>query len=115
MSISSERYFLGGLINEIDKDINPDKLDNVVSKDETDYKTSQEQNFSSNNSVFSNAFPATYFSPSLKTSSFLNQKNQINTGQNFVQKIILFLFLIIKINKSLMHQMNLLTLLSMNF
>ena len=86
MSISSERYFLGGLINEIDKDINPDKFDNVVSKDETDYKTSQEQNFSSNNSVFSNAFPATYFSPSLKTSSFLNQKNPINSGQNFVSK-----------------------------
>ena len=36
---TSERYFLGGLINDIDKDINPDKLDKIISKDETTYKT----------------------------------------------------------------------------
>ena len=84
---TSERYYLGGLINDIDKDINPDKLDNVISKDETAYKTSQEQNFSSNNSIISNAFPENVFSPSIKTSSFQNPKKVINTNLiNFISK-----------------------------
>ena len=75
---TSERYYLGGLINDIDKDVNPDNLDNIISKDETAYKTSQEQTFSSNNSIISNTFPEKLFSPSIKTSSFKSKKNQIN-------------------------------------
>ena len=84
---TSERYYLGGLINDIDKDINPDKLDNIISKDETAYKTSQEQNFSSNNSIMSSAFPESLFSPSLKTSTFQNPKKAINVNQiHFISK-----------------------------
>ena len=61
MSKSSEQYFLGGLLNDIDKDINPDKFEKNISKDETTYKTSKEQLFSSNNSNFSQAFPTEFF------------------------------------------------------
>ena len=89
MSLSSERYFLGGLINDIDKDIIPDKLNKIISKDETTYKTSQEQNFSSNNSDFSHAGPFELFSPSLKTSFSKNQNsiNSKNSGKiNFFSK-----------------------------
>ena len=84
---TSERYFLGGLINDIDKDINPDKLDKIISKDETTYKTSQEQNLSSNNSIISNTFSEKLFSPSLKKPSFQNPKKSININQiNFISK-----------------------------
>ena len=78
MSISSEQYYLGGLINEIDKDINPNNLDKIISKDETSYKTSQEQLSLSNNSDFPHAFPNKFFSPALKTSS-INQLNTLNS------------------------------------
>ena len=78
MSNSSEQYYLGGLINEIDKEINPENLDKLISKDETAYKTSQEQFFSSNNSDFPQALPNTFFSPLTKTSSSLNPVNALN-------------------------------------
>ena len=82
MSKSSEQYFLGGLLNDINKDINPDNLDNIISKDETTCKTSKELLFSSNNSNFSQTFPITFCSPSnpsIKTSSSI-QNLQASMG-----------------------------------
>jgi hypothetical protein len=93
MSKSSEQYFLGGLLNDIDKDINPDKFEKNISKDETTYKTSKEQFFSSNNSNFSQAFPTAFFSPSnpsFKTSSIQNPQNPINYGKiNFINNFMI--------------------------
>ena len=78
MSISSEQYYLGGLINEIDKDINPNNFDKIISKEETAYKTSQEQLFSSKSSDIPKAIPNPFFSPALKTSS-INQLSTLNS------------------------------------
>ena len=82
MAKSSERYFLGGLLNDIDKDINPDKLDKNISNDETTYKTLPEQPFSSVSSNFSQSFPMLKFSPSNNnTSNILNNQNSKNSGK----------------------------------
>ena len=78
MSISSEQYYLGGLINEIDKDLNPNNFDKIISKEETTYKTPQEQFFSSKSSDIPKAIPNPFFSPALKTSS-INQLNTLNS------------------------------------
>ena len=78
MSISSEQYFLGGLINEIDKDIKPNIPEKYISKDETTYQTSKEQIFSSNNTNYSQTSP-TFFSSSLKKTTFSNPYNSINS------------------------------------
>ena len=78
MSISSEQYYLGGLINEIDKDIKPNIPENYISKDETTYKTSKEQNFSSNNTNYSKASPSLFYS-SAKKSEFSNPLSSINS------------------------------------
>ena len=79
MAKSSERYFLGGLLNDIDKDINPDKLDKNISNDETTYKTLPEQPFSSVSSNFSQSFPMIKFSPS--NNNIPNNKNSMNIGK----------------------------------
>ena len=79
MAKSSERYFLGGLLNDIDKDINPDKLDKNISNDETTYKTLPEQPFSSVSSNFSQSFPMLKFSPS--NNNIPNNKNSMNIGK----------------------------------
>ncbi len=79
MAKSSERYFLGGLLNDIDKDINPDKLDKNISNDETTYKTLPEQPFSSVSSNFSQSFPMIKFSPS--NNNIPNNKNSMNVGK----------------------------------
>lgn len=69
MSISPERFCLGGLMKEIDKDSNPDEDCYDNSKEDTLYKSSQECNFSSNDSAFSFQFP-TIFSPNLEKCNF---------------------------------------------
>ena len=74
MSISPERFCLGGLMKEIDKEYNPEEIN---SKDETFYQASTEQKFSSNDSIFSSNFSRLIFSPSLETANFSqNQKDE---------------------------------------
>ena len=65
MSYSPERFCLGGLMKELDKDSNPDEDIYDNSKEDTLYKSSQEYNFSSNDSTFSFQYP-TIFSPNLE-------------------------------------------------
>ena len=60
MSISPERFCLGGLMKEIDKESNPDEDSYDNSKEETLYKSSQEHNFSSNDTTVSFTFPTIY-------------------------------------------------------
>ena len=50
MSISPERYCLGGLMKDIEKDLSAGDCDN--SNDMTTYKSSQDKIFSSNDSYF---------------------------------------------------------------
>ena len=76
MSISPERYCLGGLMKDIDKEIAPEDLDKDISKDETTYKSSQEQNFSSTDSSFSFPLATNFFMPALNKYPLVQQKNQ---------------------------------------
>ena len=78
MSTTPERYCLGGLMKDIDKEYNPKEVDYDISKDETTYKSSQEQKFSSNDSTFSFPFPLNLFSPALDKQNFSNFQSQNN-------------------------------------
>ena len=63
-------------MKELDKDSNPDEDIYDNSKEDTLYKSSQEYNFSSNDSTFSFQYP-TIFSPNLeKCNVDAPQKNQ---------------------------------------
>ena len=89
MSISPERYCLGGLMKDIDKECNPEDMD---SKDETENKSLLDQNFSSNDSAFSSNFSATIFSPALKTSLFSANINPEEDNSQFTKNNILMTF-----------------------
>ena len=78
MSISPERYYLGGLMKDIDKDDNPENMNSEMSNNETTYKSSQEFNFFSNNTNFSVTSPSTFFSPSLKACNFPPPQQNVN-------------------------------------
>jgi len=62
MSKSPERYCLGGLMKDIEKELSIDDLDN--SNEGTSYKSSQEKRFFSNDTYFPQF--STFFSPSLE-------------------------------------------------
>ena len=76
MSISPERYCLGGLMKDIDKEIVPKYLETDISIDETTYKSSQEKNFSSTDSSFSFPFTINFFMPALNKYPLAQQQNQ---------------------------------------
>ena len=76
MSISPERYCLGDLMKDIDKEIVPEDFEKDISKDETTYKSSQEQNFSSTDSSFSFPLATNFFMPSLNKYPLVQQQNQ---------------------------------------
>lgn len=79
MSISPERYCLGGLMKDIDKEIIPEDLEKEekdISNDETTYKSSQEQNFSSTDSSFSFPLATSFFMPALNKYPLAQQQNQ---------------------------------------
>ena len=62
MSISPERYCLGGLMKDIEKELSAEDLDN--SNEITSYKSSQDKIFSSNDTYLAQF--STFFSPSLE-------------------------------------------------
>ena len=62
MSISPERYCLGGLMKDIEKDLSAGDCDNA--NDITTYKSTQDKIFSSNDTCFTQF--NTFFSPSLE-------------------------------------------------
>ena len=67
MSTSPERYFLGGLMKDIDKECNPEDLE---TKDETQNKSFKDQKLDSKDSAFPSNFPTTIFSSALNTRFF---------------------------------------------
>ena len=71
MSVSPERYCLGGLMKDIEKEINEGDCDN--SNDVTAFKSSQDKIFSSND-TFLPPFN-TLFSPSLENYNFFPESN----------------------------------------
>ena len=81
MSISPERlerYCLGGLMKDIEKDLSADELDNI-SNDGTAYKSSQDRIFSSNDTPFTYT---TFFSPSLENYNIFSKSKINEDGDN---------------------------------
>ena len=89
MSISPERFCLGGLMKEIDKEYDIEEID---SKIDTLYKSSLEQNISSNDSNFSSRFSNSLIFPYLETPNSLTLKNKENTEITFSKDNILMSF-----------------------
>ena len=85
MSVSSssspERYCLGGLMKDIDKEPSPRDYD-FDSKDETSYKTSGEQKLSLD-SIYSFRSSNSIFTPSIEKSNFNSEDAKIKTGNPF--------------------------------
>ena len=72
----SERYCLGGLMKDIDKDLSPREYD-FDSKDETSYKTLGEQKLSLD-SLYSLNSQKLLFSPSLENNIFFQNASKDN-------------------------------------
>ena len=98
MSISPERFCLGGLMKEIDKEYDIEEID---SKNDTLYKSSIEQNFSSNDSKISSTSSNSIFSPCLETPICLTQKNEEKSQESFTKENILNSFKNQKLTKQL--------------
>jgi hypothetical protein len=93
MSISPERYCLGGLMKDLDKEFIPNELDNDISKDETTYKSSQEMKFPSSDSAFSYPIDINFFSPVLnKFSLYSDQQLVLDESLFFTKNNILVAF-----------------------
>jgi hypothetical protein len=93
MSISPERYCLGGLMKDLDKEFIPNELDNDISKDETTYKSSQEMKFPSSDSAFSYPMDINFFSPVLnKFSLYSDQQLVLDESLFFTKNNILVAF-----------------------
>jgi hypothetical protein len=86
MSVSSssspERYCLGGLMKDIDKEPSPRDYD-FDSKDETSYKTSGEQKLSLD-SIYSFRSSSSLFTPSIEKSNFNSEDVKIKTVNPFL-------------------------------
>ena len=72
MSISPERYCLGGLMKDIEKEMNEEDCDN--SNDITTFKSTQDKIFSSNDTNLPQS--NTFFSPSLENYNFFPESNE---------------------------------------
>ena len=93
MSTSLERYCLGGLMKDLDKEFIPEELDNDISKDETTYKSSQEMKFPSSDSAFSYPLDINFFSPVLnKFSLYSDQQLVLDESLFFTKNNILVAF-----------------------
>jgi len=93
MSTSPERYCLGGLMKDLDKEFNPEEMDNDISKDETTYKSSQEMKFPSSDSAFSYPLDVNLFSPVLnKFSLYSDQQLVLDESLFFTKNNILAAF-----------------------
>ena len=93
---SPEKFCLGDLMKDIDKELNNEDFGPDFSKDETTYKSSQEQNLLSKESFFSSNLTVPLFSPAIdtyglnthniseifsKNNIFLSLKNKNSTKQ----------------------------------
>ena len=110
MTTSPERYCLGGLMKDIDKEINPLDFD-FESKDETAYKTSSEHklssdsiySFASNSSIFSHILDDNNFSSQCKCSELALKKVNILSAFSNQRNTKLLQKYLLEINKDLLH------------
>ena len=93
MSTSPERYCLGGLIKDLDKEFLPEEMDNDISKDETTYKSSQEMKFPSSDSAFSHPLDINIFPPVInKFALYSDQQLVLDESLFFTKNNILAAF-----------------------
>ena len=110
MTTSPERYCLGGLMKDIDKEINPLDLD-FESKDDTAYKTSSEHklssdskySFASNSSIFSQILDDTRFSSQCKCTELSLKKSDILSAFCNQRSTILLQKCLLETNKDLLN------------
>ena len=110
MATSPERYCLGGLMKDIDKEINPLDFD-FESKDETAYKTSSEHklssdsiySFASNLSNFSHIIDDNKFYSQCKCSELALKKANILSAFSNQRNTILLQKYLLETNKDLLH------------
>ena len=89
MSTSPERFCLGGLMKDIEKEYNPEDM---ITKDETQNKSLKDKEIPSKDLGFSSNFPATIFSPALNTALFSTIIEQEEDNSQFTKNNILMTF-----------------------
>ena len=92
MSSQQERYYLGGLMKDLDKEFTPEELDGDISKDETTYKSSSNQKFPSADSAFSYPYDFNIFSPAFNKFSLYSDQHLTDENILFSKNNILVSF-----------------------
>lgn len=101
MTTSPERYCLGGLMKDLDKEINPLDID-FESKDETAYKTSSENKLSYD-SIYSSASNSSFFSSQSKRLELTLKKGDILSAFNNQKNTLLLQKCLSETNKDLLN------------
>jgi len=101
MTTSPERYCLGGLMKDLDKEINPLDID-FESKDETAYKTSSENKLSYD-SIYSSASNSSFFSSQSKRLELTLKKGDILSAFNNQKNTLLLQKYLSETNKDLLN------------
>ena len=92
MSSQQERYYLGGLMKDLDKELTPDELEGDISKDETTYKSSSDPKFPSADSAFSYPSDFNIFSPTFNKFSLYSDQQLLDENNLFSKNNILTAF-----------------------
>ena len=92
MSSQQERYYLGGLMKDLDKELTPDELEGDISKDETTYKSSSDPKFPSADSAFSYPSDFNIFSPTFNKFSLYSDQQLLDENNLFSKSNILTAF-----------------------
>ena len=82
MSKSPERYCLGGLMKDIEKELSIEDLDN--SNEGTSYKSSKDKKFSSNDTYLPQF--STFFSPALDNINLFSKSKESESEKNEEEK-----------------------------
>ena len=92
MSSQQERYYLGGLMKDLDKELTPDELEGDISKDETTYKSSSDPKFPSADSAFTYPSDFNIFSPTFNKFSLYSDQQLLDENNLFSKNNILTAF-----------------------
>ena len=92
MSSQQEKYYLGGLIKDLDKENTPQKSDGDISKDETTYKSLSNKKFLSDDSAFHCLYNFNTFSPAFNKFSLYSEQTVLNGNFFFSKNNILTAF-----------------------
>ena len=92
MTSQQERYYLGGLIKDLDKENTPDESDEDISKDETTYKSLSNKKILSDDSAFPCLYNFNIFSPAFNKFSLYSDQTVLNGNFFFSKNNILTAF-----------------------